>query len=193
MILQGAEEMGAVVVEGLAPKFDVHSLTRLLTPLAEHSLVRRSHRTGAYDIHRMVQLVLRDELVEADRLDLVKKSVRALNRSLPDAAFVCWPRYQHLVAHVLVAAEWIEREGLMEWEAGRVLNYAANLHTSRAEFSKAKHLARLALRTTLRALGRNNLRVSDILGSLATICEHQGLLRRAEFLFRQSLVIRERC
>ena len=174
MVLQGAAEMGEQIADALAPEFDVHSLTKLLTPLAEHSLVHRDPRTGAFDIHRLVQLVLRDELVEADRLDQVKKSVRALNRSLPDAAFSGWPRYQHLIAHVLAAAEWIETEALMEWEAGRVLNYAANLHSSRAEFSRAKHLCRRALRTALHARGRNSLEVSDSLGGLATIFEHQG-------------------
>jgi tetratricopeptide (TPR) repeat protein len=189
MILEGAEEMGAVVVEALSPEFDVHSLNRLLTPLAEHSLVRRLHRVGAYEIHRMVQLVIRDELAEADRLDFIKKSVLALNRSLPDAAFSCGPRYQDLIAHAMVAAEWIEAEKLTAQEAGRVLNYAANVHAIRADFGKAKHFGRLALRTTLRALGRDNLRVSDILGSIATICEHQGLLRRAELIFIISLNI----
>ena len=59
------------------------------------------------------------------------------------------------------------------------------------EFSRAKRHCRRALKIARNALGRNSLELSDVLGSLATIFEHQGLQRRAELLFMQSLNICE--
>ncbi|MBV8557671.1 MAG: tetratricopeptide repeat protein [Planctomycetaceae bacterium] len=192
LIVEGASEFGEPLASALtSPPGGEHTLNWLLTPLAQHSLVRRGHEARTYSVHRLVQAVLGDELTAATRKDLAERAVKALNRAFPDVDYADWPRCERLVPHALAARGWIESEDLRIPEAARLLNQAGYYLSLRARYAEAEPLLRRAL-AIWEALGPDNLDTATSLSNLGVLLRLQGrYYGEAEPLLRRALAIRE--
>jgi tetratricopeptide (TPR) repeat protein len=160
--------------------------------ILKYSLVRRDADAKTLSIHRLVQLVLRDDMDEVVRRAWAERAVRAGNLAFPEAEFPNWGRCERLLIQALACAELIDKFGLGFPECGRLLNRAGRYLLQRARISEAEQLLHRALAIWEKSLGRENLDVAMALNNLGAISVAQGKHGEAESFHLQALAIRKK-
>ncbi|MBV8383155.1 MAG: tetratricopeptide repeat protein [Planctomycetaceae bacterium] len=197
LILEGVSELGEPLASALtSPPGGEHALNEILTPLAEHSLVRRDRKARTYSVHRLVQAVLLDELADATCRDFAERAIKALNRTFPDGEYANWSRCERLVPHALAVWGWIEcfnmsKEPLLVPAAAQLLNQAGYYLYLRARYAEAERLLHRALKIREVALGPDHPDTATSLNNLALLLQAQGKFAEAEPLLRRALALRE--
>jgi hypothetical protein len=154
LLVAGASVLGEPLSTVLAGSTeDLRPLNRLLAPLGRYSLIRRDRATQSYDIHRLVQAVIRAEMDDGTRRAYAEHAVRAVDAAFPELEFSNWPECDRLLPHALVCADWIEADGMQHDEAARLLNEAGCYLSERAQYAAAEPLYRRALAIREKALG----------------------------------------
>jgi hypothetical protein len=109
LIVLGAEELGPNLSMILAKVHDDPLiLDEVLEPLTQYSLIRRDLSSRTYDIHRLVQAVLKDGMDEGTQPQWAERTVRAVNRAFPSVEFSAWPRCERLLSQAQSCAELIK-------------------------------------------------------------------------------------
>jgi tetratricopeptide (TPR) repeat protein len=193
LITLGAVELGPALSAALADvDTDPLVLDEILEPLTQFSLIHRDIESRTYDIHRLVQIVLKAEMDEATQRLWAARTARAVNCAFPDVEFSTWPRCERLLPHAQACAELIEKWRLEFREAGRLLNQAGLYLHDHARFAEAEPFYRRALVVSEKVLGLRDPDVATSLNNLAELYRDQGRYDEAEPLYRRSLVIREK-
>ena len=110
ILLKGASELGETLAAVLASADGSEKpLYDLLTELGRYSLIRRHPESRTYDVHRLVQAVIRDGLDDLAQRLWAKRAVRAVNEATPDVDFANWPACARLVPHWSACADAIAR------------------------------------------------------------------------------------
>ncbi|MCP3959086.1 MAG: TIR domain-containing protein, partial [bacterium] len=192
VLIKGAEQLGptlAQALEGAAE--DPLVVDELLQPLNRYSLIERDPETWTFNVHRMVQEVVRQSLDGPALQSVAERIVEALWRADPGADFAAWPLCDRLVPHWRAAASSIARLELKSAAVGSMLNQAAVYAYQRGRYDEAAPLYERSLQILEQVLGAEHPDVANSLNNLASLHQAQGEYAKAAPLLERSLQIRE--
>jgi tetratricopeptide (TPR) repeat protein len=170
---------------------DALLLGQMMEALRAYSLIGRDPAAKTLSIHRLVQVVLRDMLDEAERLRWVERAIRAVHAALPAVEHANWPQWERLLAHALACSEWIEQLGVHLPEATEVLQQTGSYLTDLARYSEAEPLLERAYRISEQEWGAEHIDTARDAFTLAKLYWIQGKYTEAEPLYQRALLIHE--
>ncbi|MEO6887828.1 MAG: tetratricopeptide repeat protein, partial [Ktedonobacteraceae bacterium] len=158
-----------------------------------YSLIQRNATARTVTIHRLVQAVIKEGVMESAQRQWAIRAIRAVNHVFPDCYDVsAWPRCQSFLPHALACAALITSWNMTLPEAGELLYRAGNYLRRRGQYSQAEPLLCQALDLLMKMLGPEHLSIAQHLNDLALLYSSTGQWTRAEVLFQQSLTMREK-
>ncbi|QBD82875.1 helix-turn-helix domain-containing protein [Ktedonosporobacter rubrisoli] len=159
--------------------------------LRQYSLLKRHPDTRTLTVHRLVQIVLKEQMEQSTYQLLARQAVYAVNRLFPSVEeLTTWPRCQQLLPQALQCAELIIHERLVSVEAARLLQQTGIYLLECASYSQAEGYLQHALVLYLQLFGPEHPTVAESLNSLAELCYFRGRYKQAEPLYQRSLDIR---
>jgi len=192
LLEQGAPALGGPLGEALGSPGQARlPLSRLLTLLRRYALIRRDMPSRAYNIHRLIQAVIREKQDAGSSTAYAERCVRAVNEAFPWVHFASWPLCERLVPHALVCAGWVEKYDLVTAESGRMLNQAAFYLKERGQYAAAEPLFQRAMAVREASCGEWHLDTAQTCNDMATLYNNQGRYAEAEPHHRRALEIRE--
>jgi serine/threonine protein kinase/tetratricopeptide (TPR) repeat protein len=190
LIVRGASELGPTLQ---CVATDPLSLDETIATLRRFSLVSRHADTSMLSVHSLVQIVLQNRMHKQERLMWAERTVRAVNRVLPDISdFSAWQRCQLYMPHVQKCVSLIEEWKMVSPEAMRVLEQSGAYLQIQAQYKQAKALFEHA--AEMRALLAEVKPTATVaaLGHLFWDYYYQGQYTQAEQPVKEALKILER-
>ena len=188
LFFEGATYLGSELAHLAA---DPSRFDQAMAILRSYSLIQRHLETRTFSIHRLVQVVIQEQIGEQKRIDWLRCLIVALNVIFPEVTYETWEQCERLLPHVLACAAAIpddrEHQALAE-----VLQKAANYLYERAQYKQAEQLYRRAIAILERSQGPDYPALALALSRLALLCGVQQDYRQAESLYQQALSIQER-
>lgn len=170
---------------------DPYQFDQALITLRSLSLVQRHPETQTLSIHRLVQIVLREEMSVQEQAGWVKRVIISLNAMFPEVTHDTWRLCERLLPHVLAIATTAPPDDVGNQEVAELLRKAADYLRERAQYEQAKQWYQRAIDIRARALGAEHPDVAHLLNSLALLHHKQGNHEQAEQLYQQALHIQE--
>ena len=169
---------------------DLYQLDQAIAALRNFSLVQRQPEAHTLSLHRLVQIILQDEMDTQERTAFQQRVVSLLHALLPEVTHDNWKQWERLLPHVLLCETAISDHtgGL---ELAEVLRKSAEYLRERAQYEQAEPLFQRALRIQKQALGPDHPQVARSLYGLAFMHSRQGKYTQAEPLFQQALHIQK--
>jgi tetratricopeptide (TPR) repeat protein len=197
LISAGATELGPEISAVLAEvESDPLVLDELFQPLIRYSLIHRNRKTKTYDIHRLVQVVLKEEMDNSIRRLWIERVIKAVGLTFPridplDASE--WDDTERLLSHAQLCTEYVFTYSTESQEAARFLNALGRYLHFRARLVEAESLYKKSLEIRERVLGRNNPDVATSLHNLGWLYYDQSRYSEAKPLYLRALEIRRMC
>lgn len=189
IIIDGATTLGPILGPVAAHPFQ---LNEVIQELRRYSLVKRVPEAKLLNIHRLVQVVLKDEMDKQTRQQWAERTVRVLNSVFPEGTFENWQRCQQYLPQAQVCVELIEQYHFSFPEAARLLMQMGSYLRERALPAQAEPLLEHALAMREQVLGPEHPDTASTLNILARLYGEQSRYAQAESLFQRALTIRER-
>jgi tetratricopeptide (TPR) repeat protein len=164
---------------------------RALATLFDLSLLQRNADNETLSIHRLVQVVLQNEMPAETQQLWAERAIKAVCRVFPASEMRYWPQCQRYLPHALLAANLIQQHHLSFSEAAQLLYLAACYLYDMASYAEASRLCEQALAIVEQVHGKEHAETARTLHCLANICESQGQTARALDLYQQALAIAE--
>jgi tetratricopeptide (TPR) repeat protein len=174
---------------------DPYLFNQAVATLRTLSLVRRSAETRTLSVHRLVQVVLREQMDESTCRAWVERTVSVVCRAIPHSIGIVaarWPLYQRYLVHAEVCAHLIQEWGINSLEAGRLLNRAGGYLGERAQYESAKRLLTQGLALCQNLAEPERVEMAKSLTGLGVIYWQQGQYEQAEELCSRALEMCER-
>ena len=187
LFLAGASYLGPELAS-LAT--DPYQLDQAIAVLRSLSLVQRQPEARTLSIHRLLQAVLRERMIESEQAEWLRRVIAALNAIFPDVTHEAWGQCERLLPHVLAVATAIP-DCAGDRELAEALQKAGDYLCYRARYEQAEPLYQRALRIAKRVWGPEHPQIAYPLCSLAYLFYEQGKYQQAEPLYHQALQIRE--
>ncbi len=189
LITAGAEDFGEHLSAALQKRPGV-GLNEVLEPLSRYSLIRRDVAARTYNIHRLVQDVLRAELGPQRCQRLMASVLCGLLRAFPtpEALYTHWVNADGLVPQVQAAASFLEhapREGIT------LLSHAGFYLGACGRYSAAESLLERALEAAEQSLPDDRLPLARALARRGWLYFQQHELSDAEQSYGRALHILE--
>jgi len=188
LVLQGASELSPVLQKTAADGF---RFDEALDVLRSFSLIRRLPDSKSFAVHRLVQVVLKEQMDTPTQQQWAQRAVRVVEAAFPEVEFETWPRCKLYLPHALMCADLVELYGLVFPEAADLLHRAGVYLQERAQYGPAEALLQHALSMREQTLGPEHPDTSITLDHLAGLYRTQGLYEQAEPLYQRALAIRE--
>lgn len=185
----GAAELGSVLS---AAASDPVELDHIIEPLLRYSLIQRDATGKSLSIHRLVQVILKENMDWNTQRLWAERAIRAINRAFPDVELHTWTRCQQCLPHVETCLPYIKEYELAFPEAARLFNEAASYLTIQGRYYSAEALLLVAIEIRQRITGTDNLDTARTLNDLGVAYLKQGRYQEAESLLQQALTIRQR-
>jgi tetratricopeptide (TPR) repeat protein len=190
MLTKGALHLGAVLGPVVADPF---LFTQAIEMLRAVSLLNRDPRTRMLSVHRLVQVVLRNNMGKEATRCWAERAIKMVVATLPAIGYVHQPIWERLLAHALTCAElaWYdnlhmtEAVSLLQW-TGMYLDWRSR---EKAAESLAGSLLEHALVMSAKEYGADCLEIVDSLNRLAFIYKRQDRYEEAESLFLRALAV----
>jgi tetratricopeptide (TPR) repeat protein len=173
---------------------EIHQLRFIeaIGSLLRFSLVRRNADTHTITVHRLIQSVVRDNLLPDQQSEWIHKTVVLLSEVFPSAAQVTsWPLCEKFLPHALLCAHWMERADITSMQAASLLDMVGYYLNMRARYEIAMPLFQRALRLREQVLGELHPDTAQTLSNLAYLYHHQDLFEEAMHFLQRSLSIRQ--
>lgn len=167
------------------------ALNEAIQALRAYSLVKRHAEAGLLNIHRLVQVVLKDDMDEQGQQLWTERAVRAVDASFPEAIFSNWKQCERLLSQASACASLIEYQGICSPEAARLLTRAGWYLRERGQYTQAEQLFHQVLVLREQVLGSNHPDTASILEYLGIVYRDQGRYEQAELFLKRALSIRE--
>src|SRR5258708_19929369 len=119
IITQGAAEAGPLLKPVAA---DPYQLNEAIEVLRTYSLIKRNAETKTLNMHRLVQVVLKDGMDKKTQRQWAQRTVKAVNAAFPNVEYSTWPRCQACLPHALACAALIEQYKFTFPKAASLLN-----------------------------------------------------------------------
>ncbi len=168
---------------------DCFELDEAIGALITYSLLRRDPDRHILALHRLLQVVLREQMSEQTRRLWAERAVQVVDRAFPEVSFTTWRECELCLPHALTCAEFIEQLGLTLPAGVSLLNKAGSYLRERAQYGEAERLLTRAL-----TLGENTLEadaplLAETLNNLGMLAQDQGKYARSEALLQRALAI----
>jgi tetratricopeptide (TPR) repeat protein len=189
IVTEGATELGPVLAPVAA---DPLLLNGAIQVSRRYSLVKRDPEAKVLNIHRLVQVVLKESLDAAMQRQWAERTVRAVNRAFPEVEFATWERCELCLPHALLGARWIEQYSFTFPEAARLLHAAGLYLRDHGRYAQAQPLLERALALREQVLGAEHADTASTLNQLAWLYIYHGDYQQAEGLLLPALAGFER-
>lgn len=179
---------------GLTQATDPFLLDLALAALRSFSLIQRQIETQTLSMHRLVQVVLQEEMGEQERIEWQQRVIHALNLLFPNITHAAvpreaWKQCERLLPHALTCAT-VLPDHAGDQALVEVLLKAADYLREIGQYTQAEPLYQRALTIGERILGDEHLLVATALNNLATIYKQQERYAEAEQLYQRAIRIR---
>ena len=193
LITKGAPDLGPTLSAALADsQEDPLLVNEVLEPLNHYSLICLSPDTKTYNIHPLVQSVLKRQMDTNTCRLYSERVVRALHRAFPDPRdFSNWPTCAWLLPHALVATEHIESWNFDSLDAASLLNAVGHYLYRRARYQTVEKLLKRAQAIREQQLGPDHPDVARVLYDLAWLYHREGRYDETETSCMRVLAICE--
>jgi len=196
LIGMGAAELGPELSSQLANvETDPLVFDEVLNPLIQYSLIHRDLNSSTYDIHRLVQAVLKEGMNNEARQLWIERTVNAIARVLPEVDIdepSSWDEIERILPHAQICSELIESWSIESLEAALVLNNLGRYLHFRARLDEAGVLYNRSLIIREKLLGDENADVATSIHNLGWLYFDQGRYFEAEQFYISSISIREK-
>ena len=190
ILTAGAAVLGPYLREVASEPLRLNEAMQLLR---RYSLVKRDAEAKLLNLHRLVQVVLKESLDVPSQQQWAERALLAVNAAFPEVEPETWPQCERLLTQALTAVQLIEQYRFVSEEAGRLLSEMATYLRDRARYSEAEPLFQRALQIRRRLLGADHLDTARSLNALAELFRQQGRFEQAEQLLLQALAVRKQC
>jgi tetratricopeptide (TPR) repeat protein/DNA-binding XRE family transcriptional regulator len=191
LLLAGAYHLGPVLGPVVA---DLSLFDEDLATLRRFSLVQRQPEPHTLSLHRLVQVILQEEMSEQEHATLQQRAVHLLNTVFPESASATvvetWRQCEQLLPHVITCLATIP-DHRQDQDLAKVVLRAANYLHERGQDEQAEPLYQRALHLFEQQLGPKHPQVGISLSRLAWLYLVQGKFEQAEQLFRRALHLLE--
>lgn len=166
-------------------------LHETLQPLTVYSLIRKDTSSRSYSIHRLVQLVIRDNLTIDERKSWANRTVCVIDNCFPEPEFKVWGLCERLIAHAVVCKDLIEKWDIRTESAETLLTKVSAYLLMRGQYSGLEevHKSLLSVRTELH--GDHDLKVVESHNDLGSLYKNQGRYPEAEEAYNRAIAILE--
>ncbi|GHO88057.1 tetratricopeptide repeat protein [Dictyobacter formicarum] len=191
MIKQGASELGRILQSVAQDEF---ALDKAIGELRRYSLLKRDVEKEVLNIHRLVQIVIRNGMNQKMQKVWAERAIRLVNHAFPDPQQLTdWPKCQTYMPHVYYCLDIIEQQKLLFPEVAKLLFRAGSFLREQAHYNSAERLIRQALDICKQLLGPNHPDVACGLNTLGWLyfTQQEGKAKQAESLYRRAIAIYE--
>lgn len=193
IIIQGADELGPMISSALTNvETDPIIFDEILEPLTQYSLIHRDSVSSTYNVHRLVQAVLKDRMDEPTQCLWSERTVLALNCAFPKVEFSNWHLCERLLPHAQTCLLLIKKCRLEIREAAILLTATGNYLYERARFEEAESLFTRSIAIWEKFIDTNYPDLADSLNNLGLLYFEQGKYVEAEQFYQRALDIREK-
>ncbi|MGB8344773.1 MAG: FxSxx-COOH system tetratricopeptide repeat protein [Ktedonobacteraceae bacterium] len=189
LIIKGACELGPVLQ---STALDAFAFDAAIKDLRTFSLLQRNAEAKTLTIHRLVQVVVRDNMDEDRERQWAEQTVRVVNRAFPEVVDAAvWSQCQRFLSHALACQELIDRWKLVFPEAGRLLHQAGIYLREYAQFARSQSLLEKALSIYGQTFGPVHSKIANALMDVGELLCSQDKYTQAEPLLQRALIICE--
>jgi tetratricopeptide (TPR) repeat protein len=185
---EGADSLGTMLGSVAS---DPLLLNEAIQTLRRYSLIKRDPDTKILNLHRLVQVVLKDGLDEGEKRQWAERTVRAVNAAFPQVSFDSWQRCERCLPHAEACAVLIDKYHFSFPQAIRLLHQAGCFLRDRGLYMQAEPLLLQAFKLYEQGAGSAHPDTARSLNDLAWLYYLQGKYEQAEPLLQQALTIRE--
>ena len=186
---EGAEHLGEELARAAAEPWQ---FIEAVKEAGRFSLVGRNPADKTLAMHRLVQVVVRDEMDAETRRVWAERAVNALNEAFPWSKYENWAQCERLRSHGLAAAELVTSWRFDSRAAGDLLGKLGSYLYDRGLYEEAEPLYQRSLAISEKALGPDHPEVAATLNNLAGLYRSQGRYEEAEPLYQRDLAISEK-
>ena len=188
ILIEGAAELGPVLQ---AVTSDPLEFNEAIQFLRRYSLIKRDPEAKLLNMHRLVQVVIKESLDEATKQLWAERAIRMVNAAFPDPDFETWSRCEHSLPHVWVCADLIKEYHIQFPEAARLLHQAGFYLRERGLYVQAEVLLQQALHIREQVCSPEHSDTAATLHQLALLYWLQGKFTQADPLYQRALTINE--
>jgi tetratricopeptide (TPR) repeat protein len=187
IIRQGAREPGSALS---IVAHDLLSINDCIELLLRYSLIRRVPDTQTLNIHRLVQIVLKDSLGSHEQRLWAERTIRAVNRAFPTFEPQTLEDCRRYLPHAQLCSEYIDEYEFAFPEAARLCNEAASCLKVYGSYQQATKMLLAAL-TIRRKIIANNRDIANTLNDLGAVYLSQSKYDDALLNLQEALNIRQ--
>lgn len=182
--LHSGPELASVVTDPV--RFDL-----AIAILRHLSLVQRQTRAHTLSLHRLVQVVLREQMGPVEERLWSERVIRMVNAAFPKGDFPTWSQCERVLAQALACVSLLVWDGNDLPEAGELLTKAGYYLLGRGRFDEASPLLEQATLLGEHYYGPDHPALLPRLKNQAQLLWKQGKHACAEKLLADSLAIEE--
>lgn len=183
-----SEELGPILQSLIDYPLEWHYT---LEELLKYSFIQHHHETKTYTIHRLVQVLVREQLDQQVQRLYAVRTVRAIHRVFPAEETSSWELCQRYLPQAQLCAEWITHYQLVFLEAAQLLDRVGYYLYKRGRYAGASSFLHQAHSLKERLAEPEHPETAISLNNLALLYQSQGKYEQAEALFQRALMIRE--
>ncbi len=163
----------------------------LLKPLLGYSLVSKDTNKGTFDIHRMLQEVIRHAIPLEHQIELIHGVVILIDLAFPYVEFEKWSDCERLMPHAIAILEFAKKFKLCSLAYANLLNSLGYYLHDRAHYGDALPLYNESL-SVRRALLKNiHPSIAESLNNIAEVYAVLGDYDQALTMHTEALAIRK--
>jgi tetratricopeptide (TPR) repeat protein len=189
---KGAEELGPLISTAFA-EADTDPLVfdEVLNPLWQYSLINRGAGSHTYNIHRLVQAVLKEGMEKSEQEIWAGRVVKAMSCAFPEVKYENWELCDKLLPHAQTCVEYIGFWNIETEESAKLLNATGSYLHKRARFKESESLLKSSLEIRKKVLEPEHYDISESLENLGKLYTDLGKYSEVEPLYVRALEIRE--
>jgi tetratricopeptide (TPR) repeat protein/transcriptional regulator with XRE-family HTH domain len=170
---------------------DIFALDAAISDLAMFSLLRRDPEQQVLTLHRLVQVVLKEQMDEVTRHLWAQRAVQVVEQAFPVVTFTSWSRCQQCLSHALACVELIEQYHITTLSALSLLNKTGSYLRERGLYSEAERILTQVQALCEAAPAPDDVMIAVSLNNLGMLYHDQGKYTQAEPLLQRTLAIYE--
>jgi tetratricopeptide (TPR) repeat protein len=189
ILTKGASHLGKRLTEiGTEP----YVLNEAIEALRAYSLLSRDPRRHMLGVHRLVQVVLSEEMGESVAREWKERVALAVGKASPNVRDITQrDACERWLPHALLCATWIEQEQIYTEESASLLNETGYYLKEHARYAEAALLYQRSLAIREQQLGPLHPDTALSLNNLALLYYTQGKYAEVEPLYQRALAIYE--
>jgi tetratricopeptide (TPR) repeat protein len=185
---------GEPELTGLLKKLARHplKLNAAIAELQKYSLVSRNPVAKTLDMHRLVQIVLKDAMMINVERAWAVRAVKVVSRTFPWPQVATWDVCRRLLSPARSCADLIEKWQMDILEGAFLLYTVGSYLDDRGEYHEAQTYYERTLAIDRKVLGEENIVTSSCLNNLGVVNYNQGKYIEAKTYLQQALAIRRK-